>query len=368
MPRSARPLRSLFTSPVSLLALALAFAPIACGDDGGGGDELGDGSDTDGTDGSDSGTETDTGGPDRDALIAELSAPGPYAAGYRELDLSYLPPGEMEERVLPVRVWYPAAADSGAGPVTYTLAGIVQLPSPAALDNPPVAADGPFPVVVYTHGSGGDGLLAYPYAERFASHGWVVFSPSHTGNTASDAFSGQTDSFLKIAVRRPLDVRAVLDEADKGFAGDEVAAATDMSRVFLFGHSFGGYTTFVVGGAALDYQQFLDGCVLDECDYLAEPEVIDAFAEGFADPRIDAIAPQAPVLIGFAEGTLAQMPVPAMLQSGAKDITTPDSTEAIPAWEELANPEDRWIHLLDGAHYSFITVCDDLDPELLNLF
>lgn len=359
--------------PINMpLALALALLTSACADEGGEDEASADdvGSETDGTgDDTTDGSDTTGGEPNRDELIDELSTLGPYAVGFKELDLSYLPPGASEERVIKVSIWYPAIADSGAAPVTYSVAGIVQLPSPAALDAPPVSDQGPFPVAVYSHGSGGEGLLAYPYAERFASHGWITFSPGHAGNTTSDSIGGTPDPFVIVAVNRPKDISAILDEADHGFAGDDVAQATNLDSVFVYGHSFGGYTSLAIGGATLDYAKAQAFCSGVECDFLADPEVVDAFTEGFGDARVDAIAPQAPALIAnFITGDLAALPVPTMLQSGKLDKTTPDPTEAEPAWAALTDPNDAWINLPFGAHYSFITVCDDLDPELLALF
>jgi predicted dienelactone hydrolase len=356
------------------LVLALPLLASACAEQSAedeAGDEIGsettDEGDTDtGTD-----TETETGddGAERDELIAELSNLGPYAVGYKELELTYFPPGASEERLIKVLVWYPAAADSGAPMVTYAVAGIVQLPSDVALDNPPVSDAGPFPVAVYSHGSGGEGLVGYPYGERFASHGWIVFAPGHAGNTAVDSLGGTPDPFVIVAVNRPKDISAILDEADGGFAGDPVATATDLDSVFVFGHSFGGYTTLSVGGATLDYDAAQAACTGAECQFLEDPEVVEAFEQGFGDPRVDAIAPQAPALIdGLGADDLAALAVPTMLQSGKLDKTTPDATEAEPAWAALDDADDVWINLPFGAHYSFITVCDDLDPELLALF
>jgi predicted dienelactone hydrolase len=360
------------------LLLALPLLGSACADEAGEGETNADEVGSETTEGesetesdTETETETETGddGAERDELIAELSELGPYAVGYKALELTYFPPGATEERLIEVLAWYPAAADSGAPLVTYAIAGIVDLPSDVALDNPPVSDAGTFPVAVYSHGSGGEALVGYPYAEHFASHGWIVLSPGHAGNTALDTIGGNPDPFVIVAVNRPKDISAILDELDGGFAGDAVAQASDLSSVFVFGHSFGGYTTLAVGGATLDYAAAQGLCSGAECDFLDDPEVVDAFEQGFGDPRVDAIAPQAPALIaGFIDGDLAAMPVPTMLQSGKLDKTTPDVTEAEPAWAALTDPEDVWINLPFGAHYSFITVCDDLDPELLALF
>jgi predicted dienelactone hydrolase len=307
-------------------------------------------------------------GPSRDELIDLLDSPGPYTVGFKELELTYMPPGATEPRVLPVYAWYPAVDDPDAGLAHYSLGGFVSLPNSTTLDAPPVAPDGPFPVVIYSHGSGGQGILPYPFAERFASHGWVLLSADHVGNTVSDLLNGDTDPFATLVVNRPSDISAMLDEAEGGFGGDEVATATDTSRVFLFGHSFGGYTTFAGGGVGLNYDALLASCSGLDCAYLEDPEVAAAFAGGLSDARIDAIAPQAPALYqAFGAGQYAALEIPTMLQSGKLDITTPDASEAQPAWDALDNDEDIWVDLPFGGHYSFITICHDLSPELLVL-
>jgi predicted dienelactone hydrolase len=57
-----------------------------------------------------------------------------------------------------------------------------------------------------------------------------------------------------------------------------------------------------------------------------------------------------------------------MLMTGRLDQTTPFEEEAQPAWAGLDYPEDLWVEMPLGAHYSFITICQDLTPELLDLF
>ena len=109
-----------------------------------------------------------------------------------------------------------------------------------------------FPFAVYSHGNGGEGLLAYPYGELMASHGWIVVGPNHTGNTAFD-FLETPDPGTRSALDRPNDITAVIDEFEAGLSGDELAGKADTSGVFVFGHSFGGYTTFTSGGADVDF-------------------------------------------------------------------------------------------------------------------
>ncbi len=312
--------------------------------------------------------DTSSGGAVQPADASVLFELGAYEIGFRQLEFDHQPPWLDSPRTLPMRVWYPAAAGSDAGPATYAVGGIVEVPGARALDAPPLDSSGPFPVVVYSHGSGGEGLLAYPFAELFASHGWVVAAPNHVGNTALDDFNGTSAPFATNVVNRPADITAVLDWlADDPPAG--LGGAADLEHVFVFGHSFGGYTTFAAAGAALDVDSLIANCSDDSCDVYADPDVDAALRSGAFDDRIDAIATQAPALIpSFAPGALGALETPTMLMTGRLDMTTTQSEQAEPAWAALRGDHDVWIEMPTGAHFSFISICDDLEESILLAF
>ena len=298
----------------------------------------------------------------------ELFQQGPYEVGYREIAISYSDAASMESRELVLRVWYPAQSDSGAGPAQYSVAGIVDLPSPFALDAPPVTDDDDLPLTVHSHGSGADGLLAYPYGELMASHGWIFVAPNHTGNTVLDPLLGTADPFALVGLNRPIDISAVIDELESGLVDDELEGKADTSRVFLFGHSFGGYTSFTGGGADVDFDALEADCVgvtSESCDVLADPNVEAAYRAGFGDPRVVAIAPQAPALIAITDSELAALGIPTMLMSGRLDQTTPQEEHAEPSWAGIDHPGDLWVEMPLGAHFTFVTICYDLEPETL---
>ncbi|MEM1029242.1 MAG: hypothetical protein AAGN82_02780 [Myxococcota bacterium] len=300
----------------------------------------------------------------------ELLDAGPNAVGFIETELSYDPVGTPTDRELLVRLWYPAV-DGGEAAAAYALAGIVDLPTERALDAPTVAR-GTHPVAVYSHGNGGDGLVAYPYGEHLASHGWVVAAVNHTGNTALDALGGRASPFARVLVDRPGDVSAVLDWLD----GDAspLAGSARVDDALVFGHSFGGYTAFAVAGASADAEPLIEGCANadgadEDCAVYADPEVQASLRAGYRDPRVKAIVPQAPAFItGMRDGALGELSVPTLMISGRRDITTTDATTAIPAWDGLDDPRDLWLEMPDGGHITFITVCTDLDEATLLAF
>ena len=360
---------------LSALILAGFLALTGCADDSGNNGNNGgnNGADAGADVGTDGDSDAGDAGDDADAGESDpLFDPGPYNVGYKELEISYAAPGSEEDRTIPLKVWYPAADTTDAELVTYRVAGIVQIESELALDEPAAASDGPYPVTVYSHGSGGEGLLAYPYAEVFASYGWLVAAPNHVGNTALDGLQQTTAPFAEIMLYRVLDVSAVLDALENGFGDDTIDGISDMEQVFLFGHSFGAYTTLAAGGADIDYDALNSNCASfgqDSCDFLAESDVETAYRDGFGDERIDAIAPQAPALVqSFGDGELAGITLPTMLQTGRRDQTTTQTGQAEPAWDALDDPEDVWVEMPDGGHLSFISICRDLSPSLIQQF
>ena len=319
----------------------LALALVACGDDG-----------------------------DPADVAADLLSPGPFAAGFQEgIQVTYTPRGGTAERTVPVSVWYPAEPGS-AEVVTYQVAGLsaVQVPG-TALDAPSVA-EGSFPVAVYSHGSGGLALVGYPFGELLASHGWIVIAPDHVGNTATDGLLGNLDPFVRIALNRPQDVSAALDWLEDGAAEvSGLGGAADLESVMVFGHSFGGYTTFAVAGAAIDGDALEASCAArGDCEEYT-PEVVAAFNAGLGDPRVDAIVAQAPALVSaFAEGALSGLSQPVMLQTGRLDATTTQEGQAVPFWAELGRDDDVWVEMPTGAHFTFLTICSDLDETTIGLF
>lgn len=299
----------------------------------------------------------------------ELFEQGPFEVGFREIRITYKAAASMEDRELVLRVWYPAQSGSGAPAAEYSVAGI-SLPAEHALDAPPVTDEEALPFVVHSHGNAGESLLTYPYGELMASHGWVLVAPNHTGNTAID-FLGMPDPFTRSALDRPNDITAVIDAFESGLSGDELEGKADTSSVFLFGHSFGGYTTFAVGGADVDFDEIESDCtdmMSASCDVIADPDVEAAYRAGFLDERIVALAPQAPAIGPIAEDAFGDLEIPTMLMSGLLDQTTTHEENAEPAWMGLDHPDDLWVEMPKGAHFSFITICHDLTQEQLDFF
>lgn len=266
-------------------------------------------------------------------------ADGPYEVGVQTITLDDDP-----ERPLTVDVWYPLDAGfdaAAASPMQYTLLPGVFYESPGAFAAAPdaISTDGPFPLVVYSHGSGGLRYIHSAYTEALASHGFVVAAPDHTGNTAIDRIAGAGDDPAVISFNRPNDVTRVIDamtDPSNPSAGP-VATHVDGEQVVVTGHSFGGFTTIaMVTGFTNELGEFA------------------------ADDRVDAIVPLAPAVSAnaFSDETLATIDVPMMIVVGADDVTTPVDPNVTRLWDNASASSPAYrVELVAGEHQSFTDIC-----------
>ena len=315
---------------------------------------------------------------------AALTEPGPYAVGFqrtvvRAKDSPLVSAaegvGDIADRSLPLLIWYPSTPGATGSPTILKIANLMKIPGVRSMDNLPVANGGPFPLAIYSHGSGGEGVLAYPFAEQLVSRGWIVVAPDHVGNTTLEMVGGGSKPMLEMSYLRLLDIALVLDAASASFGVEELASAVDDEKIFLFGHSFGGFTTMSHAGAAYNLDAVIDrACPAgddepDEVCNLFSGDAMGAWTERLGTlgaGAVRAIGLQAPATMGILDASGVN--VPTLLLSGNRDQTTTDPTSAEPIWAGLHNSEDVWVRFADAGHYSFISMCDDFSPELVENF
>lgn len=118
--------------------------------------------------------------------------------------------------------------------------------------------DGPFPVVIVSHGAGGNWDTHAGQNQHLASHGYAVLALEHVGSNTERLRRGgprMMQTLMDMIVDReevlgrPLDVSFAIDRAeDWNRSHPELRGKLDVRHVGLMGHSFGAYTTMVVGG------------------------------------------------------------------------------------------------------------------------
>ena len=292
---------------------------------------------------------------DEDVPIVQSSVfeRGPYNVGHRRFDITYdahLEPG----REIRLSVWYPTDDDEGR-PGLY----LVNYQRNAVIRDASVAIEDQAPLLVFSHGNGSLAEQSYFMTEFFASHGWVVVAPYHTGNTVFDAAQNGGIS-LESASVRPQDITAALDAIYALDPSDPLGGKVS-DDVVMSGHSFGGFTTIASTGGEFAVDTVLEVCAEpdapSECEIIEQPGVEELFRAGFLDERIDVAIPQAPGgFFVFLDG-IAAIEVPTMLMTGALDVTLPPESEGNPIWAALTGPHMR-VDLLAGGHFTFSNMCE----------
>jgi predicted dienelactone hydrolase len=308
----------------ALIAVVLLAAACGSGDD----TSSGDSSDNASADTSTTAPSTDAG------ELADAGAPGPYAVGLRTVTVTDT--GDAA-RSFSVDVWYPVDPDatSGVANAEYSfIPGLGYTSERSFADAPP--AEGPFPLVVYSHGSGGFRWVATFFTEFLASKGFVVAAPDHTGNTAIDSFTGASVDSPTNANNRPDDITDTIDAvlAASNDPDDVLAGRVDDSRIGLTGHSFGGFTALAsVSGHT------------------------NAVGTTIPDPRITAVVVMAPYTLLLSDDELAAVDVPTMMISATDDLTTPIATNTERPWELISGRPLVRIDITAAAHNSFTDLC-----------
>ena len=208
------------------------------------------------------------------------------------------------DRTLETVVLYPTVA-AEAGPSTSDVRQV------------PAAAEGPFPLVMFSHGNGGSPDVYESLVEPVVRAGYVVALPTFPLTSLSGAFIGD-------AVNQPADVSFVIDQL-VGLSGQPdgwLSDRIDVEHIAAAGHSLGAVTT-----VALTY----DPCCID--------------------PRIDAALAVSGIGVPSAAGALDDPPpTPLLLVHGVEDDVVPP-TGSDDLFAGATGPA-YYLRLTDGDHTS----------------
>lgn len=269
-------------------------------------------------------------------------------------------------------VWYPTQASQSPdllGQNALFYGHYVQTGAPAT--------DAALPLVVLSHGSGGNAVQLGWLASQLANAGFVVAAVNHAGTTSRDSDPHRTPMIWE----RAADLTALVDHIIAGTDGPRI----DATRVGALGFSLGGYSALGVSGVRLSKVAFIDYCDrnagLVDCGWMQAAGVdFDAIDQtryegDYRDPRISAVAvidpalPQAmtePSLKGLEPaaliinlGTLAE--IPEAMRADAVAKTMPDALyRTIPGSAHFsALPECSLLGVLIIATAGDDNICSD---------
>jgi predicted dienelactone hydrolase len=254
---------------------------------------------------------------------------GPFAVGHQHLEAIDV---YRDNRTLPYDVWYPVdEADAAAEPRTvYPLQGPAGLTAELAVDDLPVSNTGPYPFLVFSHGSGGTNTQSVLLMETLASHGFIVVAPEHTGNT-NDDFS---DTLEEAGAKRVPDVSFMIDTflARNEIQGDDFHQRIEASAIGVLGHSFGGSTAL---------------------------GMLAGFFGAAPDERVTAVMPISAVVEGFfTDQALAAVTDRVLFMGGTLDTSVPIENNDL-GFDKLINAVAVYQADIVGAtHTHFANICD----------
>lgn len=274
------------------------------------------------------------------------------AVGFRQTFL-----GAASERPLHVTVWYPTQAGQnpknvGENPAFFGV---------SVVENAAVPTD-THPLVVLSHGYGGNWRNLSWLAAELAKQGYIVAAPEHPGTTTFDKSPAAAEKLWE----RPKDLSRVIDAL---IANPALAGRIDTTRIAAVGHSLGGWSVAELAGARFDTARFMR-----DCHQRSNPQVCgfstklginknQQFARqldgNLRDPRIRAVVS---LDLGFARGfspkTLSTIPVPFLVIAAGVDIADlPANQESGYLAANLPKKSSRYVLIADATHFSFMQLC-----------
>jgi predicted dienelactone hydrolase len=278
------------------------------------------------------------------ALVLCIGTTAAQTAGFRFIDI----PADAEGPAIHGAMWTPCAE-----PAAEIDLGNVTMPG---VKDCPIVGD-KLPLVVISHGAGGNFVNFHDMAETLADAGFIVAAIDHPGNTSSDMSRiGDISSLIE----RPEDIKRLIDFM---LDASPAAASIDSARIGFFGFSRGGYTGLMLAGGIPDWaaaDRFCKESSLRACEQLRDRQAVDQQL-AYQDARIRALVVADPgfrigtLVFSFVPDSLAAIKVPVQLWASqyAGDGLFPEHVAAV----DKSLPTRHEHRLVASAGHFAFTLC-----------
>jgi len=232
--------------------------------------------------------------------------------------------------------------------------------------NGPVA-NGPFGVIVMSHGSGGTRFGHCKTAEFMAQNGYIVLAPEHPQNNFfDDSAAGSARSYS----HRSRHLKSALDTL---LAHKTWGSVINLDKIAVFGFSLGGFSALTCVGA-IPYVKGLTrhirinrefDPVFSSYEVIVRDDFNDDYLPVTFDPRYKACIALAPVSGGlFCPDSLQNVQVPVQIFRAQHDLILRHPFHATEISENLPNGCDYHVTLKAG-HFSYLSpVREDVKSQL----
>ena len=225
-----------------------------------------------------------------------------------------------------------------------------------------------FPLVILSHGSGGE----------YSNHAWLIDSLVETGfivaalNHPMNTTRNNTDEGVISVWHRPRDISVLLDYLlnDSNWVN-----VIDENRIGAAGFSSGGYTVLALAGAIYDPELMSAYCASQErgkdCELATDSSNVDFrdSSASYKDERIKSVFSIAPAVgSAITKESLAEIELPVFIIASKDDELVSPNYGAIRYAENI--PRSDLVLLASGGHFIFLecnaitTVVDRLNKEL----
>ena len=239
---------------------------------------------------------------------------------------------QKRQRPIKTEIWYPT---SDTTKLNITKEYPFKLPPTS---NGAEITSGKFPLIMLSHGTGGNRISQMWLACELAAIGYFVASVNHFGNTLDNKIP---ENFVKVW-DRPLDVSFAIDNL---LTHSKWKSAIDSAKIGMVGFSLGGYTAIGLAGGVLNYNKLKNFSTTEEGENefilpelgdvskLITPEIIELGNQEYKnlkDNRISAFVAMAPAIgQGFSSKSQFESVDKTILIIGAQnDERTPIKTNA----------------------------------------
>jgi predicted dienelactone hydrolase len=211
--------------------------------------------------------------------------------------------------------------------------------------------DGPFPVILYSHGAGESAESAPNLARHWCSYGYISIHPGHVQKEREkDRFSFKrlVREFVRISnlggtaafSQRVEDLVLILDNLDALEAqAPALRGKMDRDHIGVAGHSLGAVTAVLIGGAEI---------------FEPEHDVVWHYGDDRVDAVISISGAGVDSQAGFTEQSWRPIDIPMLAITGSQDGAAGD-----PFWRAqpytYASEGDKYLLYIQGAnHVSYI--------------
>ncbi|MCC5992926.1 MAG: hypothetical protein JJT99_10415 [Rhodobacteraceae bacterium] len=268
-------------------------------------------------------------------------------------------------RDMGIALWYPAPENSptrdfGGNPVFQ--------PIKVAVGADPLP--GHYPLVLMSHGLGGQYRALGWLAAGLAQSGAIVVAVNHPNSTVGDF-----DMQAGLAHwTRAQDLSLALDHL---LADPLLAGLIDPDRVAAFGFSYGGWTALSLGGVRGNLAGYAAHCAdaptrhcADIAQVGADLGALDAtlWDGGYADGRIGKVVAIDPGLTyGLTPEDVAELASPTLLIQLGEGADRLDATDMSAQGSNLTGllPQAKLVEIAPAAHFSVLPLCTEIGALIL---